>query len=121
LLGILSLTGMLIKNGIVLIDQIDLNIREDMEKYPAIISAAVSRMRPVMMAAATTVLGMIPLVLNPFYASMAVAVMAGLSFAAVLTLVFVPTLYAIFFHVKCPQRPTKVKAKSSEQADDAAG
>lgn len=104
LLGILSLTGMLIKNAIVLIDQIDLNIREDMEKYPAIISAAVSRMRPVMMAAATTVLGMIPLVLNPFYASMAVAVMAGLSFAAVLTLIFVPTLYAIFFRVKSPQR-----------------
>ncbi len=118
LLGILSLTGMLIKNAIVLIDQIDLNIRENMEKYPAIMDAAVSRMRPVMMAAATTVLGMIPLVLNPFYASMAVAVMFGLSFAAVLTLIFVPTMYAIFFHVKSPQQVVKVEAKKpSEQQE----
>ena len=71
-----------------------------------------------MMAAATTVLGMIPLVLNPFYASMAVAVMFGLSFAAVLTLIFVPTLYAIFFRVKSPHRPAKIKVDKQPDSEE---
>jgi len=99
LLGLLSLSGMLIKNSIVLIDQIDLEIREGKERYRAIVDSGVSRMRPVAMAAATTILGMIPLLADAFFISMAVTIMVGLLFATVLTLVFVPTLYAIFFRI----------------------
>ena len=99
LLGILSLMGMLIKNAIVLIDQIDLEIREGKDMHLAVLDSSVSRMRPVMMAAATTVLGMAPLLLDAFYISMAVTIMFGLTFAAVLTLIVVPVLYSIFFRI----------------------
>jgi len=100
LLGLMSLSGMLIKNAIVLIDQIDLEIREGKAPYQAIIDSGVSRMSPVMLAALTTMMGMIPLFLDPFFISMAVTIVFGLGFASVLTLVFVPTLYATFFKVK---------------------
>ncbi len=100
LLGMLSLSGMLIKNSIVLIDQIDINLAEGMPRYRAILDSAVSRMRPVLMAAATTVMGMTPLVLDAFYVGMAVTIMFGLTFAAILTLIVVPVLYSILFRVK---------------------
>ncbi len=99
LLGTLSLTGMLIKNSIVLIDQINMNLQQGIEPFNAIVSAAVSRMRPVTMAAATTVLGMMPLLQDPFFISMAVAIMFGLGFATVLSLVVVPVLYSIFYRI----------------------
>ena len=100
LLGLLSLSGMLIKNSIVLIDQIDLEIREGKDRYLAVVDSGVSRMRPVAMAAATTILGMIPLLMDAFFVSMAVTIMVGLLFATVLTLVFIPTLYTIFFRIR---------------------
>jgi multidrug efflux pump subunit AcrB len=93
ILGFLSLTGMLIKNGIVLIDQIDMEIAEGKEKKQAIIDSSVSRLRPVSLAALTTVLGMAPLLLDAFFVAMAVVIMFGLSFATVLTLVVVPVFY----------------------------
>ncbi|EAU47155.1 efflux RND transporter permease subunit [Salipiger bermudensis] len=97
LLGLLSLSGMLIKNGIVLVEEIDL-LREDGEALrPAIIRASTSRLRPVVLAAATTILGMAPLLGDAFFVSMAVTIMGGLAFATVLTLVAAPVLYYIFF------------------------
>jgi multidrug efflux pump subunit AcrB len=104
LLGTLSLTGMLIKNAIILIDQIRLDLAQGMEPFAAIIDAGVSRLRPVMMAAGTTVLGMLPLLQDPFFVSMAVAIMFGLGFATVLSLIFVPVLYAVFYKVPSPAR-----------------
>jgi multidrug efflux pump subunit AcrB len=100
LLGLLSLVGMLIKNAIVLVDEIGLQLEAGREPLDAIVFSGVSRLRPVSMAAVTTVLGMIPLVVDAFFASMAVTVMFGLTFATVLTLVVVPVLYAIVFKVK---------------------
>ncbi len=100
LLGLMSLSGMLIKNAIVLIDQIDLEIREGKAPYHAVVDSGVSRMRPVMLAALTTMLGMIPLFMDAFFISMAVTIVFGLGFASVLTLVFVPTLYATFFKIQ---------------------
>ncbi|MBW2413337.1 MAG: efflux RND transporter permease subunit, partial [Deltaproteobacteria bacterium] len=97
LLGFLSLMGMLIKNAVVLVDQINLEIHEGRELLPAIIEAGVSRLRPVSMAAATTALGMIPLIFDAFFIAMAVTIIGGLVFATVLTMVVVPTLYALFF------------------------
>ena len=96
-LGALSLSGMLIKNAIVLIDQINLNLSNGMNTYDAVIDSGVSRMRPVMMAAATTVLGMLPLITDIFFQGMAIAIMFGLTFATVLTLLFVPTLYVTLY------------------------
>lgn len=100
LLGFLSLSGMLIKNAIVLIDEIDLQIREGKSALTGILDASVSRMRPVTMAAITTILGMIPLLFDVFFKGMAVTIMFGLAFATVLTLLVVPVLYAVFFKVK---------------------
>jgi len=100
LLGALSLIGLLIKNAIVLIDEIDQQIEAGIESFKAILDSAVSRMRPVMMAAATTILGMIPLLSDVFFVNMSIIIMAGLAFATVLTLIFVPVLYAIFFKIK---------------------
>jgi multidrug efflux pump subunit AcrB len=104
LLGLLSLSGMLIKNSIVLIDQIDLEIREGKDRYEAVVHSGVSRLRPVSMAAATTILGMIPLFMDAFFVSMAVTIAVGLAFATVLTLVFVPVLYTIFFRIPSPKK-----------------
>ena len=100
LLGALSLIGLLIKNAIVLIEEIDQQIDEGIESFKAILDSAVSRMRPVMMAAATTILGMIPLLSDVFFVNMSIIIMSGLAFASVLTLIVVPVLYSIFFKVK---------------------
>ncbi len=95
LLGLLSLSGMLVKNGIVLVEQIKIEREEGRAHEDAIIHASVSRVRPVSMAAITTVLGMIPLLGDDFFKSMAVVIMAGLSFATVLTLIVVPVMYSL--------------------------
>jgi multidrug efflux pump subunit AcrB len=99
LLGFLSLTGMLIKNSIVLIEEINRQIAEGVDRFKAVVDSGVSRMRPVSMAAATTILGMIPLLQDAFFVAMAVTIMAGLLVATILTLVVVPVLYAIFFRI----------------------
>lgn len=100
LLGFLSLTGMLIKNGIVLIDEIDLEISEGKEKFRAVVDSAISRARPVSMAALTTIMGVAPLLFDPFFASMAILIMFGLAFATILTLFVVPILYTLFFKIR---------------------
>ncbi|MBM9511461.1 efflux RND transporter permease subunit [Desulfogranum marinum] len=99
LLGFLSLSGMLMKNEIVLLDQINIELAAGKHPYQAVIDSAVSRVRPVSMAAFTTVLGMVPLLWDAFFAAMAVTIMGGLTFATVLTLVIVPVLYCTFFRV----------------------
>jgi multidrug efflux pump subunit AcrB len=102
ILGMLALTGMILKNGIVLIDQVMVELEKGRDTYEAVRESAISRMRPVAMAAATTVLGMIPLVFDPFFASLAVTFIFGLTFATVLTLIFVPVLYVTIHRVEDP-------------------
>jgi multidrug efflux pump subunit AcrB len=97
LLGLLSLSGMLIKNGIVLVEEIDLVRAQGLSLIDAIVAASTSRLRPVVLAAATTILGMIPLLTDAFFVSMAVTIMAGLAFASILTLIAAPVLYYVFF------------------------
>ncbi|HCG8160584.1 TPA: multidrug efflux RND transporter permease subunit VmeV [Vibrio parahaemolyticus] len=99
-LGLLSLSGMILKNGIVLLDQINLELESGKDPYLAIVDSAISRVRPVSMAALTTILGMIPLVFDAFFGSMAITIMAGLGFATVLTLIVVPVMFAILFRIK---------------------
>lgn len=100
LLGALSLSGMLIKNAIVLIDEINLQIAGGKTQWNAVIDASVSRVRPVSMAALTTVFGLMPLLFDVFFGAMAVTIVVGLAFASALTLFVVPVLYATFFRLK---------------------
>ena len=100
LLGAMSLSGMMIKNAVVLLDQINLEQAAGKTPYHAVIDAAICRLRPVANAAATTIFGMAPLLQDTFWVSMAVTIMFGLAFGTVLTMVVVPLLYAIFFRVK---------------------
>lgn len=99
LLGFLSLMGMLIKNAIVLIDEINVQRGSGLEPLTAIIESGASRLRPVALAASTTALGMIPLIFDAFFDSMAITIIAGLLFATVLTMLVLPVLYAIAFNV----------------------
>ncbi|ARR44830.1 MFS transporter [Vibrio campbellii] len=103
LLGFLSLSGMVLKNGIVLLDQIEIEMKSGKDAYDAVVDAAVSRVRPVCMAAITTILGMIPLLPDIFFKPMAVTIMFGLGFATVLTLIVVPVLYRLFHRVAVPK------------------
>ncbi|RXE86997.1 efflux RND transporter permease subunit [Pseudoalteromonas sp. A757] len=102
LLGLLSLSGMLIKNGIVLMDQINIEIESGKSPYQAVFDSGVSRVRPVSMAAITTILGMIPLLFDVFFQSMAVTIMFGLGFATILTLIVLPVLHCVYFGIKQP-------------------
>jgi multidrug efflux pump subunit AcrB len=97
LLGILSLSGMLIKNAIVLIDEINLQREEDKPLLTAIIDSGSSRLRPVGMAASTTAMGMVPLLFDAFFVAMAITIITGLMFATLLTMFVVPVLYATFY------------------------
>lgn len=100
LLGFLSLSGMMIKNAIVLVDQIDQDRASGKELMRAIVDSGVSRVRPVALGAATTVLGMLPLIVDPFFSGMAVTICFGLTFATALTLLICPVFYAIFFRAR---------------------
>ena len=99
-LGVLALGGELIKNQIVVLSKILALISKGTPPYQAILDGGTSKMRPVCMVVLTTVLGMIPLLTDPFFGSMAVCIMFGLSFAAVLSLIVTPVLYAIFFRIR---------------------
>jgi len=99
LLGFMSLAGMLIKNSVVLIDEINAQLATGKDPFQAVVDSGVSRVRPVSMAALTTVMGMLPLVVDAFFVSMAVTIMFGLAFATVLTLIVVPVLYVLLFKI----------------------
>lgn len=100
IVGTLGLIGMLIKNGIVLMDEITLQLGRGVLPIQALVDSAQSRLRPVMMASLTTILGMIPLLTDAMFGSLAASIMGGLLFASVITLLFIPVLYALFFHIK---------------------
>lgn len=100
IVGVLGLIGMMIKNGIVLMDEITLEISQGIEPRLALIQSSKSRLRPVMMASLTTILGMIPLVPDSMFGSLAVTIMGGLFMGTLITLIFIPVLYAMFFKVK---------------------
>ncbi|TDL78254.1 efflux RND transporter permease subunit [Palleronia sediminis] len=97
LLGLLSLSGMLLKNGIVLVEEIDLTRADGVPFTRAVVEASTSRLRPVLLAAITTILGMVPLLSDAFFASMAVTIMGGLGFATILTMIAAPVFYYLVF------------------------
>ena len=108
LLAAMSLAGMMIKNSIVLLDEVKLNLAAGKGPYQSVVDSGVSRLRPVFLAAATTVLGVMPLLQDVFWIGMAVTIMAGLIFGTILTMILVPVLYATLYRI-----PSPAPAKSS--------
>lgn len=100
IVGALGLIGMMIKNGVVLIDEITRLINDGTEPFDALIEASMLRFRPVMMASFTTILGMIPLISDDMFGSIAVTIMGGLFIGTIITLVMIPLFYSLFFHIK---------------------
>lgn len=103
LLGAMSLIGMMIKNSIVLLDEINLNLAKGMETYEAVVLSAVSRLRPVILAALTTVLGVFPLLQDAFWVSMAMTIISGLTAGTAITMLLVPVLYMTMYRVPMPK------------------
>jgi multidrug efflux pump subunit AcrB len=103
ILGVLSLAGMMIKNMIVMTDAITLGVAEGMHPFDACVRASVSQARPIFLAAGTTVLGVVPLLPDPFWSAMAACIMAGLGVGATLTIILYPTLYATLHGIKRPE------------------
>ena len=112
IIGSFGLMGMIVKNAIVLLDEAELLIADGVEKYYALIDATISRTRPVLLASFTTILGMVPLLGDPMYASMAVAIISGLLVGTLITLIFVPILYAAFYGVKKIEKPDTTELPS---------
>jgi multidrug efflux pump subunit AcrB len=102
LLGAMSLIGLMIKNSIVLLDEIEVTKKGGLEPYDATIAACMSRVRPVALGAATTILGVIPLIQDAFWVAMALTMMFGLTFGTMLTMIMVPTFYATLYNIKSP-------------------
>jgi multidrug efflux pump subunit AcrB len=118
LLGAMSLAGMMIKNAIVLIDEINARLATGGKPYDVIIESAVSRLRPVLLAAGTTVLGVLPLLQDVFWVSMAVTIMFGLTVGTVITMVLLPALYCVLYRVK-PEAPVAAPAAATPPLSDA--
>ncbi|MEM7079319.1 MAG: efflux RND transporter permease subunit [Pseudomonadota bacterium] len=103
ILGLLSLSGLLIQNSLVLVDATDESIATGQPRFDALIDSAASRLRPVMMGAFTTVLGVLPLYFDAFFQSMTVVLAGGLSFATLITLLVTPVLYALLFNIRASE------------------
>ncbi|MBX2857246.1 MAG: efflux RND transporter permease subunit [Cellvibrionaceae bacterium] len=115
ILGMLSLSGLLIKNALVMVEQMDAEIRDGTPRLDAVIASAASRVRPIMMGALTTALGVLPLIEDVFFASMAVALAFGLICATLLTLIVLPILYTILFGIKNAETASEGKLKTDRQ------
>jgi multidrug efflux pump len=117
MLGTIALSGMIMRNSVILVDQIDQDIRAGHAPWVAVVEATVRRFRPIVLTAAAAVLAMIPLTRSAFFGPMAVAIMGGLVVATALTLLFLPALYAAWFRVKVPARaPAKRPAPAAQAA-----
>ncbi|KJV06426.1 hypothetical protein VZ94_11465 [Methylocucumis oryzae] len=99
-LGVIALAGMIMRNSLILVDQIDQDIAAGAKPWDAIIEAAVRRLRPILLTAAAAILAMIPLTSSVFWGPMAVAIMGGLLFATLLTPIFISALYAVWFGIQ---------------------
>ena len=103
IVGMLGLIGMMVKNAIVLVDEINrLQTEEHVYPYIAVVEATVSRVRPVLMASLTTIVGMLPLITDPMYSSMAITIMGGLTVGTVITLILLPLFYTVLFRIRKP-------------------
>lgn len=112
IVGALGLVGMMIKNGVVLVDEVDVQIRSGKDRFQALVDASTSRLRPVFLAAMTTILGMIPLVNDDMFGALAVTIMGGLFIGTIITLIILPILYSLFFRISCPDKSGKTVSQA---------
>jgi multidrug efflux pump subunit AcrB len=110
ILGILALLGMVARNAVILIEQIEIERSEGRQPWDAVVEASLSRFRPIMLTAISTVLGLIPIAITIFWGPMAVAIMGGLLVGTLLTLVFLPALYVAWFRIKEPHAHAEAPA-----------
>ena len=103
MLGTIAVSGMIMRNSVILVDQIDQDKATGLPEWQAIIESTIRRFRPIVLTAAAAILAMIPLTRSVFFGPMAVAIMGGLAVATLLTVLFLPALYAAWFRVKVPQ------------------
>jgi multidrug efflux pump len=115
LLGLIALAGMIMRNTVILVDQIDRDIAAGSGRYRAVVDATVRRARPVTLTALAAILGMIPLAGSLFWGPMAITIMGGLFVATVLTLLVVPALYAMWFRVKIDEPAETVHPELAKQ------
>jgi multidrug efflux pump len=104
MLGTIALSGMIMRNSVILVDQIDQDKASGLPEWQAIIESTIRRFRPIVLTAAAAILAMIPLTRSVFFGPMAVAIMGGLAVATLLTVLFLPALYSAWFRVKIPQQ-----------------
>jgi multidrug efflux pump subunit AcrB len=116
ILGVIALIGMIVRNSVILIDQIETEVNNGTNRWNAVIVATTDRTRPILLTAAAAILGMVPIAWNVFWGPMAFAVMGGLAVATVLTLVFLPALYVAWFRVALPPSSALTTAKSPKPA-----
>ncbi|WP_246523692.1 efflux RND transporter permease subunit [Neoroseomonas eburnea] len=117
MLGVLALTGMIARNSVVLIDQIETERAHGKHPWDAVVEATMHRFRPILLTAAAAILGMIPIAPTIFWGPMAYAIMGGLAVATVLTLVFLPALYVAFFRIREPEAgPDSVQPEAAAEA-----
>ena len=116
ILGVLALTGMIARNSVILIDQIETERRAGMDPWDAVVTAAIHRTRPILLTAAAATLGMVPIAPTVFWGPMAFAIIGGLAVATVLTLVFLPALYVAWFRIS-EHHPTETAAEASQIGD----
>jgi multidrug efflux pump subunit AcrB len=116
ILGVIALAGIIMRNSVILVDQIRQDTAQGIDVFDAIVGSAVRRFRPIALTAAAAVLALIPLAQSPFWGPMALAMMGGIVAATVLTMTFLPALYALSFRVR--RGPVKAEAKiASLEAD----
>ncbi|MGZ9033066.1 MAG: efflux RND transporter permease subunit, partial [Rhodospirillales bacterium] len=116
LLGVLALTGMIARNSVILVDQVETEKTHGRHPWDAVVEATTHRFRPILLTAAAAILGMIPIAPTIFWGPMAYAIMGGLAVATLLTLVFLPALYVAWFRIKAPQ----LEARQSTGLEQAA-
>ncbi len=121
MLGTIALSGMIMRNSVILVDQIDQDIRAGHAPWDAVVEATVRRFRPIVLTSAAAVLAMIPLTRSAFFGPMAVAIMGGLVVATALTVIFLPALYAAWFRVAAPARVPAARPVAAVPAPKPAG
>ncbi|MBP7581601.1 MAG: efflux RND transporter permease subunit [Vogesella sp.] len=104
MLGVIALAGMIMRNSVILVDQIESDISEGIDRFEAVVGSTIRRFRPIMLTALAAILAMVPLTRSTFWGPMAVAIMGGLLVATLLTLFFLPALYSAWFKVRRPQK-----------------
>jgi multidrug efflux pump subunit AcrB len=119
ILGVLALVGMIVRNSVILVDQIDTEIAHGRAPWDAVIEATLHRFRPILLTAAAAILGMIPIAPTVFWGPMAYSIMGGLAVATMLTLVFLPALYVVWFRIKEPAPQQVNRVDPSDQVQQA--